>query len=60
MNTIQQVYPDAWVHYDQTARDCGYPRPWMVWSTRDTDMQVLGEGTTEAEAIADALNELEG
>lgn len=56
---IQQVHPDAWVHFDQTAYDCGYHKPWMVWSTQDDDMQLLGEGRTEAEAIQDAVNNLE-
>lgn len=59
LTVIRQTYPDAWLHFDTTARDCGYPRPWMVWSTQDDDMKLLGEGTTEPEALTDALTNLE-
>lgn len=59
METIHQTYPDAFVHLDTTARDCGYPRPWMVWSTQDDDMKCLGEGRTRDEAIQEALNNVE-
>lgn len=59
LTTIRQTYPDAYVRFDQTAKDCGYPRYWMVWSHNDSDMRLLGEGTTEAEALTDALTNLE-
>ena len=59
MDTIQKLYPDAYVALDLAARDCGYPRPWFVWSTQDDDMRMLGEGRTEAEALRDALNNVD-
>jgi len=55
---IQQTHPEAWVHFDQTAQDCGFPRPWFVWSTQDDDMKCLGEGKTEVEALANAVQEV--
>lgn len=59
LDTIRTRYPDAFVAFDQVAYDCGYWKPWMVWSHNDSDMKCLGEGRTEAEAITDALNNLE-
>lgn len=58
LTTIRQTYPDAYVRLDQTAKDCGYWKPWMVWSHEDSDAQLLGEGRTEQEAIADAERNL--
>lgn len=55
---LRQTYPEAVVHFDRTARDCGYPRPWMVWSDETDEAKCLGDGATESEALGAALQEM--
>lgn len=59
LDLIRQHHPDAYAQFDQAAWDCGYPKPWQVWSHWDQDMKLLGEGTTEPEAWQDAQRHLD-